>query len=101
VADIDAANPVVASEPLKIGQQLIIPSKIESKVNSLAVIAHNQVKGNKPNTTEKTLPLRVSQLFRMLVVDTDNRSCSYKQRNEIRNCQRIWHFSGGVRKAKS
>jgi LysM repeat protein len=30
VADIDA-NPVVASEPLKIGQQLIIPSKIESK----------------------------------------------------------------------
>jgi LysM repeat protein len=47
VADIDAANPVVASEPLKIGQQLIIPSKIESKVNSLAVIAqtNNQVRG--------------------------------------------------------
>jgi LysM repeat protein len=67
VADIDAANPVVASEPLKIGQQLIIPSKIESKVNSLAVIAqtNNQVKGNKPNTTEKQLPLLSQQLFRM------------------------------------
>jgi LysM repeat protein len=68
VADIDAANPVVASEPLKIGQQLIIPSKIESKVNSLAVIAqtnNQEVKGNKPNTTEKQLPLLSQQLFRM------------------------------------
>jgi LysM repeat protein len=66
VADIDAANPV-ASEPLKIGQQLIIPSKIESKVNSLAVIAqtNQEVKGNKPNTTEKQLPLLSQQLFRM------------------------------------
>jgi cell wall-associated NlpC family hydrolase len=75
VADIDAANPVVASEPLKIGQQLIIPSKIESKVNSLAVIAqtnNQEVKGNKPNTTEKTAPFAESAIVSNAVVDTDN-----------------------------
>jgi hypothetical protein len=39
------------------------------------------------------------------VVDTDNgeievvREVQAKKRK--RNCQRIWHFSGGVRKAKS
>ena len=38
VAEIEAANPVLLNEPLKIGQQLVIPSKIESSttVSTLA-----------------------------------------------------------------
>jgi cell wall-associated NlpC family hydrolase len=56
VADIEAANPVLVSEPLKIGQQLIIPSKVESKLN-IPVVAqtiNQEVKNTKPYTAEKT-----------------------------------------------
>ena len=37
VADIEAANPILATEPLKIGQQLIIPSKLEVVASTAAV----------------------------------------------------------------
>lgn len=59
VADIEAANPVLVNEPLKIGQQLIIPSKIGSKVNTPVIAQTNnqEVKNTKPDTTEKTPPI--------------------------------------------
>ena len=39
VSDIDAANPILVSEPLKIGQQLIIPTKEQQKLEQQIVVA--------------------------------------------------------------
>tara|TARA_R110000868_G_scaffold255428_4_gene512051 strand:- start:512 stop:1951 length:1440 start_codon:yes stop_codon:yes gene_type:complete len=58
VADIDAANPILLSEPLKIGQQLVIPIKDQQKsVTTSTTIAPstNQVVAtlSRPATDEK------------------------------------------------
>lgn len=56
VADIDAANPVLVNEPLKIGQQLVIPSKIDAQANTPTIVqaVKQEVKSTAPYSTPKT-----------------------------------------------
>jgi cell wall-associated NlpC family hydrolase len=59
VADVEAANPVLLNEPLKIGQQLVIPTKIESSTNATAVAQSNSQEQEvvKPLLIEKEVPI--------------------------------------------
>jgi hypothetical protein len=85
---------------------LIIPSKIESKVNSLAVIAqtnNQEVKGINRTLLKKQLPLLSQNCFEC-GSDTDNGEIEVVrevQAKETKYGIAKEYFSGGVRKAKS
>jgi cell wall-associated NlpC family hydrolase len=59
VADIEAANPVLLNEPLKIGQQLVIPAKIGSFTNTVVVTSPStqELAVTKPLLIEKEIPV--------------------------------------------
>ncbi len=58
VAEIEAANPVLLNEPLKIGQQLVIPSKIESST-TVSTLAQS----NTPEPAAVAKPILIDRDF--------------------------------------
>ena len=70
VADIDAANPILVNEPLKVGQQVVIPVKDQQKLDKpTAVTSVNQaVVATKPDAEVK----KTANVQPVVVIATEN-----------------------------